>query len=138
MEAENFSEIKARITSVIKNFELKYEFWKDAPNVFIFYFERLHDQSNSFNPIMYVLMDGEKVFNRWTPMIDNQPLYVDRFVISKHILFGIADTNRTFFYVHKNLKLYSVQKYETDCSIIPSDYDPSYVMKMIPKNVKVI
>ncbi|KII70267.1 hypothetical protein RF11_13505 [Thelohanellus kitauei] len=106
--------------------------------MFIFYFQRLEYYSNTLSQIIYVLKDGEKSFKLWKPKNRNGSLYINTFMSARNVLFGKSEKDRSFFFIDRDLKIYSTQIYYLNTTIIPSDYDPSYIIKIINKNDTVI
>ncbi|KII63558.1 hypothetical protein RF11_16366 [Thelohanellus kitauei] len=121
----------------IKNYELKYEFWKSDHNYVIFNFNPKHEMPSAINQKLLVSKDGGRSFNRWRPMVNGIPLYVDQFVAINYALFGISYLNQTFFYADKTLNIFSIQRYETGVFVNPSRIDPAFIYKLVNKGYQV-
>ncbi|KII62266.1 hypothetical protein RF11_09583 [Thelohanellus kitauei] len=93
--------------------------------------------SNAVNDIMYVSKNGGWSFNRWIPTYNGNNIHANKFIAIKHVLFGISDINRTFFYVDVDLNIFSVNKHGKDDYIVPSNFDPSFVFKLVKNRFNV-
>ncbi|KII64195.1 hypothetical protein RF11_01932 [Thelohanellus kitauei] len=114
---------------------LRYEFWKGDQNYFVLNFKENDETSNTFNHKLFVSRDGGKSFIRWTPTYYGIPICVDHFIVIKNVLFGLSHINRTFFYVDRKFQIFSLQSLERDELVIPSEFDPSCVVKLVMQDV---
>ncbi|KII68273.1 hypothetical protein RF11_06713 [Thelohanellus kitauei] len=89
------------------------------------------------NQTLYVSKDGGKSFSLWKPMHDGKTIFVDQFITIKDVLFGESSFDRLFFYADNELNIFSIQKYEINGLLVPSDFYPSYIIKLVPKFYRV-
>ncbi|KII62568.1 hypothetical protein RF11_05198 [Thelohanellus kitauei] len=121
----------------LEKYQLKYDFWREAPNYFLFFFHRRHRKTDRISQILLVSKDGGINFNRWKPMHQGMQLYIDKFITFKDVLFCESEINQTFFYVDRDLKIFSAQRYERNETLIPCRFNPSYIIKIVGKTVAV-
>ncbi|KII60369.1 hypothetical protein RF11_04278 [Thelohanellus kitauei] len=92
---------------------------------------------NKINQILHLSKNDAQSFSQWIPLYDNKPIYVDYLIAIKQFLFGISTVDQIYFYVGGNLQLFSIQEYETNESVFPSNFEPSYIYKLVRKNLTV-
>ncbi|KII65441.1 hypothetical protein RF11_08092 [Thelohanellus kitauei] len=117
----------------LEKYNLRYKFWKDAPNYWLLFFYEKKTESTVSNQILLVSKDGGVSFNRWRPTYNEKPLSVDKFFAAKSAVFGLSEVNQTFFYADKDLNIFFAQRYDENESIILSNFDLAYVIKIVVK-----
>ncbi|KII72853.1 hypothetical protein RF11_15513 [Thelohanellus kitauei] len=125
--------LNPKFQEYLEKYNLRYKFWKDAPNYWLLFFYEKKTESTVSNQILLVSKDGGVSFNRWRPTYNEKPLSVDKFFAAKSAVFGLSEVNQTFFYADKDLNIFFAQRYDENESIILSNFDLAYVIKIVVK-----
>ncbi|KII63540.1 hypothetical protein RF11_16347 [Thelohanellus kitauei] len=128
--------LKTELT-INPDYELEPVYLKGDPNYILLNFHHNTDKSDPKNQILYVWKDGEISLTPWKITIDEKAVYVDEFVAINNILFGVSRLGQQFFYVDNKSNIFSVQTYNIYESVIPSDFEPSYIYKLTAKDITV-
>ncbi|KII72856.1 hypothetical protein RF11_15516 [Thelohanellus kitauei] len=122
---------------VLNNHELPHEFWTMSSSYYLEIFYKLNTQPVSIEQITFIAKNGTQSFIRHKPLYDGKRLYSYKFVAAQSILYGISDLNQFFFYVDNDLNIFPAKSYEKDGLAVPSPYEPSYIFKIVVKNLTV-
>ncbi|KII70291.1 hypothetical protein RF11_15860 [Thelohanellus kitauei] len=140
LDLQKFSQVNAKVQYFglnRNNYNLQYIYWEKSTHSFVFLFNKKYKIPWILKQIIYVRDNKRLKWDAWRPMVNNKRLHIDKLVAIKHLLFGISYVNQTFFYVDQQLNVFSAHRFERSYLFEPSDFDPSFIYKLVKINYRV-